>query len=64
MQTVIKPIATGADGKGGHCPEPGCNVFCKTLAGLSKHMNSMHLTLSPNQAQNANRDFKRRGMKP
>lgn len=60
MPVIIKKIATAADGKGHHCPE--CNVLCKTLAGLSKHMNSMHLTLSPNQAQNANRQFKKRGM--
>lgn len=61
MPVVIKPVAPAANGKGHHCPE--CNALCKTLAGLSKHMNSMHLTLSPNQAQNANREFKRRGAK-
>lgn len=59
MPVVIKPIATAADGKGHHCPE--CNTLCKTLAGLSKHMNAMHLTLSPNQAKKADRDFKKNG---
>lgn len=60
MPVIIKPIAVGADGKGHHCPE--CNAYCKTLAGLSKHMNAQHLMLSPNQAENANRDFKKKGM--
>ena len=61
MPVIIKPITTAAGGRGHHCPE--CNALCKTLAGLSKHMNSMHLTLSPKQAENANSAFKRRGMK-
>lgn len=59
MPVVVKPIAVAAGGKGHHCPE--CNTLCKTLAGLSKHMNAVHLKLSPNQAKKADREFKRRG---
>lgn len=59
MPVVIKKVAQAADGKGSHCPE--CNVYCKTLAGLSKHMNAVHVKLSPQQAEKADRDFKRKG---
>lgn len=59
MPVIIKKVATAAGGKGHHCPE--CNALCKTLAGLSKHMNAMHLRLSPNQAAKADRTFRRNG---
>jgi hypothetical protein len=38
---------------------PFCAVKCKSLAGLSKHMNAMHLMLSPNQADQADKRFKK-----
>lgn len=55
MPVITKPIKAAAGGKGHHCPE--CNALCKTLAGLSKHMNAMHLMLSPSQSEKANKRF-------
>jgi len=45
MKTTIKKL------DGTKCPE--CPKVCKTLAGLSKHMNMMHLKLSPSQMKQA-----------